>query len=146
MRGPGIGMIAFTLWLCVRLHNWSYTLIVLCTARESFSQKETSPLPVTFWKIKVCMLGALGQGSLSCHNCCHTGLRVFGSHPNECPIKSPPTRGTLGDLFFPGSSRVPIQSPLTTRKGCWEHVCILTRILTGPYLVPLTTGKDMLRT
>jgi hypothetical protein len=32
-----------------------------------------------------------GEGSLSCHTCCDTGLRFFRSHPKDRPIQSPLT-------------------------------------------------------
>jgi hypothetical protein len=59
------------------------------------------------------------EGSLSCHTCFDTGPRFFRSHPKDSPIQSPlyDTRGDVKNLLWPGFSRFPIQSLLTTHKG-----------------------------
>jgi hypothetical protein len=83
---------------------------------------ETSPLPVRGCKTYTRRSGPLSrEGSLSCHTCCDTGSRFFRSHLKDRPI----------------------QSPLTTHKGCGES--ILTQILTGPIQSLLTIHKGVWR-
>ena len=48
------------------------------------------------------------------------------------------TQGDVEDLFWPGSSRVPYQSPFTTHKGMWR-----TYSNTDPHGVPRNGAKSM---
>jgi hypothetical protein len=55
------------------------------------------------------------EGSLSCHTHCNTEPQFFRSHPKNRShlVAFYEKQRDAEDLFYPGSSRVPIQSPLT---------------------------------
>jgi hypothetical protein len=59
------------------------------------------------------------NGSLTYHTCRNMGHRFFPVSSEGPPylIASYNSQGDAEELFLPRSSRVPIQSPLTTRKG-----------------------------
>jgi hypothetical protein len=90
-------------------------VVVLRPTQEFFfTCMETSPLPVKGCKIYAYAWRSrplCTKGSLSCHTCYDTGPLFFRSHPKDSPI----------------------QSPVTTQRGCAGF--ILTRILTGLHSV-----------
>jgi hypothetical protein len=87
--------------------DWLFT--VLRPAQEYFTYMETSPLPLKVGRIKAYarLSGPLSrEGSLSCHICCDTGPRFFRSHPKDRPIQSPLTthKGCGGPILLTGTS------------------------------------------
>jgi hypothetical protein len=101
--------------------DWLFS--VLRPAQEYFIYMETSPLPVKGCKIyaiarRSCRAFEQGGVFIVPHLLWH-GASVFPVSSDGPPhsIASCDSQGDAEDLFLPGSSRVPIESPLTTRKG-----------------------------
>jgi hypothetical protein len=108
-------------WICINyfIHFWllDWLFTVLRPTQEFFIYKTTSPLPVKGCKILAYprRLGPLRrEGYSSCHIYCDTGPRFFRFHPKDCPIWS--------RLLW---------------HAWWCGGPILTRILTGSYIVAL---------
>jgi hypothetical protein len=98
-----------------RLIEW--LLIALRPAQEYFTDIETSPLPVKGCKSSIYARRSVPlsrEGSLSYHTCCLGFSGFIRSTAPFCRLLC--TQGDVENLFKPGSSQAPIQSPLMTHK------------------------------